>query len=395
MNRISLNVGTRLRILATLAVLALAFACGPGPKSQALTDLERQLQDPSANEVKNAPGASKPYREARQYRRLSLEAWEAGKEENSQEYAILGMLRYRTAAAIFEQHEAKARLEQANSKVANTNPEIKALNQEQIKLAEEVNGLEMQVAQERRKAEEAERRRKALASQANAAQGNQDNAAKRQQLQNKLNEVESAKRAADAVDAAKHAPEKYNPASNALKSVKALTETGSVSDEIINEAQKALSLFKEAETAAKPKYDVSQEKLNPALRRQKLAAAAESTFGGSNVIKEASGVRIVLPGSFSKGQSTIDSGQNGKLKSLADLAKSYDEFSIYVEGYTSKGDATENLGLSQLRARNVQSFLTSNGVPSNRIETKGQGQDRPRFGASSTQNDRVEVVFTR
>ena len=89
----------------------------------------------------------------------------------------------------------------------------------------------------------------------------------------------------------------------------------------------------------------------------------------------------------------VSGSKTSKMTALAKLANDYDEFSIYIEGYTSKGDATENLGLSQLRARNVKDHLTGNSVKASRIETKGQGQDRARFGASSTENDRVEVVF--
>ncbi len=395
MTSIEVNVWSRLRVVALLLAMAVIAACGPGPKSQSLDDLERQLQDPSANDVKDAPGASKLYREARSYRRLSLEAWEEGKSEISQEYATLGMLKYRTAAAIFEQHEAKARLDQANSKVTTTNPEIKALNQEQLKLAEEVNALEVKVAQARRAKEEAERRRKALASQQNAAQGNSNDAAKQAELRNKMNDVESAKRAADAVNASTHAPEKYNPAANALKSLQLETSSGNASDPLIADAVKAAALFREAEAAAKPAFENEQEKQNPTLRRQKLAADAQIDFGGSNVITEAGGVRIVLAGAFDQGSSTVSSAQSGKLAALVKLAQTYDEFSIYIEGYTSKGDATENLGLSQLRARNVKDHLTAKGVKSSRVEDKGQGQDRPRFGSSSSQNDRVEVVFRR
>lgn len=395
MYRTPRNITARFRVLAALIMLALAVSCGPGPKSQQLDDLERQLQDDSANEVKNAPGADKPYREARQYRRLSLESWDQGKDEISAEYAILGMLRYRTAAAIYEQHEAKARLDQANTKVSNANPEIRALNEEQLKLAAEVNELELQAAQARRTKEEAERRRKALASQAQAATGSENDAAKAIELRNKLREVATARNAADAVNAAEHAPEKYNPAANTQKSVEALSASGGVNDDMIAEAQKAVTLFQEATAAAKPQFQVAQDKLDPALRRRNLTAAAESDFGTGNVVAEASGVRIVLPGSFAKGASTVNADQSNKLNALVTLAKSFDEFSIAVEGYTSKGDATENLGLSQIRARNVATHLTSNGVKASRVETRGQGQDRPRFGSSSTQNDRVEVVFTR
>lgn len=384
----------RVKFTAVALVVALVAACGAGPKSQALDDLERQLQDPSANEVKDAPGASKAYREARQYRRLALESWEDGKDEVSEEYAILGMLRYRTAAAIFDQHAAKARLDAANSQVTTANPAIKALNDEQLKLADEVQQLEMQVAQERRRKEEAERRANAIATQQEvAAAGN--NSAQLQQLRTKITEVETAQRTADAVDAATHAPDKYNPAANLLKSVKTLAAGGNSSAAIVADAERALTLFREAEQAAKPEYARAQEKLNPAARRQKLAAEADVAFGGSNVIREPAGVRIVLPSAFGTGSTTIAATQDQKIASLVALAKSYDEFTIYVEGFTRRGDATENLGISQLRARAVKDRLTGGGIANSRVETKGLGQDQPRFGASSPDNDRVEVVFTR
>lgn len=391
MNAIIRHIAPFALVLALLTVAA----CGPGPKPQMLDDLELQLQDPSAREVKDAPGASKPYREARQYRRLSLEAWEEGKSELSEEYAVLGLLRYRTAVAISEQHEAKARLDAANAKVGTSNPEIKALNQEQVKLAEEVQALEMQVAQARRQKEEAERRAAALRGQQNMQQANQQDAAKKAQLQSKLNEVQQAKTAADAVNASTHAPAKYNPAVNTLKSIETLLASNQLNDAMLAEAGKALTLFQEAKTEAEPKFQEEREKQNPALRRQKLLADAESTFGGPYVVTEPAGARVVLAGAFGRAQTQVDPGSQRLLQELATLAKKYDEFTIYIEGYTSKGDATENLGISQLRAKAVKDYLEANGVKGSRIETKGQGQDRPRYPSDPSKNDRVEVVFTR
>lgn len=380
---------------AVALIAALVASCGPGPKSQQLDDLERQLQDPSAREVKDAPGANKPYREARQYRRLALEAWDEGKDGLSQEYAILGMLRYRTAVAISEQHEAKARLDAANAQVGDTNPEVRALNAEQQKLAEEVRNLEMQVAQQRRVKEEAERRAAALQSQQNMQQNDQAEQARRQRLQAKLDEARRARTAAEGVNAGTHAPAQYNPAVNTLKSVETLMANSPVSEQMIAEAAKAVELFKAARAEAEPKFNEEQEKLDPALRRQRLRADAESTFGGSNVISEPNGARVVFPASFAKGDSAIGGDKRGLFDQLAELAKKYDDFTIHVEGYTSRGDATENLGISQLRAKAVKDLLEARGIKGSRIETRGQGQDRPRYSGGDTQNDRVEVVFTR
>ena len=80
---------------------------------------------------------------------------------------------------------------------------------------------------------------------------------------------------------------------------------------------------------------------------------------------------------------------------ITKLAKDYDEFTITIEGFTSKGDATENLGLSQLRARAAEDALVRGGVKKSRIETKGQGQERLRYPDNRSRNERVEVIFRR
>lgn len=384
--------------MAIVCVLTLAFtACGPGPKSQMLDDLEQQLQDPSAKDVKEAPGAAKPYREARQYRRLSLEAWQDGKDELSEEYAVLGILRYRTAAAIAEQHENKTRLDAANAKVGGANPEIVAINQEQIKLNDEVAALQREVAQARRRKEEAERRANALQNQQNMQVQDQASGAKLTALNNKLREVETAKQKADAVNAQEHAPAKYNPADNQLKSIRTLLAgSRNASDQMLADAGNALNLFQQAAVEAEPKFKEAQEKLDPTVRRSKLRSDAEAVFGSTYVQAEPAGARVILADLFDTGGSSVRPSSSRLLEELAKLAQKYDEFSIFIEGFTSaSGDATENLGLSQLRARAIKDYLTGAGVKGSRIETKGMGQDRIRYPREGSKNDRVEVSLTR
>ena len=393
-----MSIGTpKMVVLAVVAALALATtACGPGPKPQPLVELERILQDPSANDVKEAPGASKPYREARQYRRLALEAWEEGDQELSHEYAILGALKYRTAAAIQEQVEAKTRLEAANAKVAETNPEITALNQERNKLVAEVDELQRQVSIARRTREEAERRQSAMARQ-DAMQQGAGSDSLLMALNSRIAQVEKARQAAREVDAATHAPAAFNRADNTLKSLRTMLASGATaSEEMLGQANEALRLFEQARTEAAPKAAEAAEKAKPGARRAAIQQEAQQTFGGPYTVVEPNGVRVVLAELFHTGDASIRPQNQVLLEELAKLAAKYDEFGIFIEGYTStKGNATENLGTSQVRARAVKDFLTSNGVAAGRIETRGFGQERPRFPGEPAKNERVEVVLSR
>lgn len=385
-------MNTTRHIAGALAVIFLAttfsIGCGPGEKSRELTDLERTLQDPGASEVKDAPGASKPYREARQFRRLSLEAWDEGEDQLSREYAILGTLRYRTAAAIKEQVEAKERLDKANAQVTDTNPEIKALDQEISKLMTEVATLERQVKTQ-------QRRDKAQNQQESFQTGTQNEDARKLAINNRINDVEAAKRAAEQVNAQKHAAGAYNKANNVLKSVRTLVSSGQVGEDTMQQANQALQLFKTAAEEARPGYQEEVAKANPEERRAALRSEATRAFGAEQVITESRGARIVLPSLFPQGSASMDPGMSAQVEQLAKLAEKYDEFNIFVEGYTSKrGSATENLGTSQLRANAVRRALTGAGIQSGRIETRGFGQERPRF-SSDSRNERVEVVMTR
>lgn len=363
-------------------------ACGPGEKTTELKELERILQDPNASEVKEAPGASKPYREARQFRRLAVEAWEEGNNDDSREYAVLGTLRYRTAEAMADQVAAKERLDAANSKVGERNPEIEALSQERIKLANEVGQLTQTV-------EALRLRRDAMVQQQNMANGQSNSAEKRSTIIARVKDAENAQRQAEAVDAATHAPEKFNRALNMLKSVRTLLDQGQSSDQMLQQVTEATNLFAQARVEAQPAYNTQVAKANPEERKAKLRTDAAARLGSESVFTESNGARLVLAELFFTGASTVSDGRRSTLTEVATLLASYDEFSVFIEGYTSKaGNATDNLGISQNRARAVRDALVAAGINGNRIDTRGYGQDRPRF-PDDARNERVEIVVTR
>lgn len=83
---------------------------------------------------------------------------------------------------------------------------------------------------------------------------------------------------------------------------------------------------------------------------------------------------------------------------LAAFLKKYPRRNLLIEGHTdSRGSDMYNLGLSQQRANSVFSALIERGVDSERMSTKGYGEQYPIAGndtdAGRQQNRRVEVII--
>lgn len=385
------------RILAVLVLVAsvgfVSTGCSTPPKPKELNELEDILQDPESRKVKDAPGASKYYREARQYRRVALQAYESKEIEQAKTYAILGKLRYRTAAAIAEQHKAKQRLDEMNAKVAEVNPELETLQEERDKLNESLIELRSKVAQARRRKAEKERR-EAAKNRKSIERNASTEGAERQAAKNQISQAEQARAEALKVKANEFAKGTYNRAQNSLKSARQMYADNQSSDSIVRAAKKANDLFDLAEQKARPKFEETQAKMEPAARRASLREDARNKFGAPFTIEERNGVRVVLAMMFDKGSGAVKSSSRPLFNAALDLAKKYDEANIRIEGYTRRGDATRNLATSQLRARNVRDMMTSQGISKGRITTTGLGQEQIRYPDDPERNDRVEIIFT-
>ena len=63
---------------------------------------------------------------------------------------------------------------------------------------------------------------------------------------------------------------------------------------------------------------------------------------------------------------------------------------IIIEGHTcSIGTAEYNLALGERRARSVMNYLTSRGVPANRLEVRSYGEERPKFDNAREETRRL------
>jgi outer membrane protein OmpA-like peptidoglycan-associated protein len=131
----------------------------------------------------------------------------------------------------------------------------------------------------------------------------------------------------------------------------------------------------------------------------KLRQELEAT--GVSVTRSGNSIILNMPGNitFNTGSSAISANFYRVLNSVAKVINEYEKTYVDVYGHTdSVGDSAYNMRLSQQRADAVASYLKTRGVLSQRIMTKGMGENYPiasndtAYGRS--QNRRVEIKLT-
>ncbi len=82
---------------------------------------------------------------------------------------------------------------------------------------------------------------------------------------------------------------------------------------------------------------------------------------------------------FDTGSADIDHESHDLLEAIAVIIKSTGDIAkVTIEGHTdSTGDADFNKSLSQQRADSVKNYLVSKGVPAEKLEAVGFGQENP------------------
>jgi outer membrane protein OmpA-like peptidoglycan-associated protein len=136
-----------------------------------------------------------------------------------------------------------------------------------------------------------------------------------------------------------------------------------------------------------------QDKQEAKLRQQMAGTGVEVVRVGDNLT-------LNMPGNvtFAFDSYQLNPQFNSVLDKLAATLSEYNKTVIQVAGHTdSVGAHAYNMKLSQQRADSVKSYLTSKGVPSNRLVTVGAGPDHPVASndseAGRAQNRRVEITI--
>ncbi|RKG94071.1 OmpA family protein [Corallococcus terminator] len=119
------------------------------------------------------------------------------------------------------------------------------------------------------------------------------------------------------------------------------------------------------------------------------------------VREEARGTVVTLSGSvlFATNATDLLPAARDRLSDVATALKE-SKNPLLIEGYTdSRGTDTYNEQLSERRAESVRDFLVNQGVPSDRINIRGMGENRPVASNATAEgranNRRVEIVVER
>lgn len=102
---------------------------------------------------------------------------------------------------------------------------------------------------------------------------------------------------------------------------------------------------------------------------------------------------------FDTNKSQLKAGGTREIKKLAQFLRENPQRSISIEGFTdSQGSEEHNLSLSERRAEAVKNELIDSGIESQRITSKGYGENYPvadnNTGAGRQMNRRVEIVVS-
>lgn len=152
--------------------------------------------------------------------------------------------------------------------------------------------------------------------------------------------------------------------------------------------------------AAASEEKASAAQLSAAQSEQKAAAANEA-LAKLAAKEEERGTIITLSGSvlFRSNDSQLLPAALVRLDQVAEALVARGQ-RVSVEGYTdSRGSQASNLNLSQRRAESVRSYLVTRGFPTEKIEARGMGPDRPIADNSNAEgranNRRVEIVIAK
>lgn len=374
--------------MKTMWVLVPLFAaCATPPKPSELEAFEKVKQSPNYQAAqRRAPNL---VADSERLFSKSQEEWQDNELEDSRRDALMGSIKLKTALALVEYDQSKARADKANAELrvvedeyARVNKDLTATN-EQIALLQKLKATSSQAAMQQEKMKQELARREAEAT-----------------AKEKIAAAELALKGADNVNAAEYAKVEYQTAQDSLTRAQSQFKAGDFAS-AAQTADLARDQAARAAQTAKPTYEASESSKSSQARNEALARELSGIPGVQVRLERRGDVQratVPLQGLF-KGRSTmITLGHEGVLDQLAAVMKKYPMYQVMVVGFTdNRGRRDRLLALSQARATSVFSALVARGVEAKRMVVSGNGADQPisdnRTRAGRELNNRVEVVF--
>ena len=136
------------------------------------------------------------------------------------------------------------------------------------------------------------------------------------------------------------------------------------------------------------------------MDRQEAKLRAELESSGVSVVRNGDNITLNMPGhvTFATDSSDLNPAFFDVLNSVGLVLEEFDKTVVEVAGHTdSTGSTSYNQGLSERRASSVSTYLSSQGVISERIIEVGMGEVRPVADNSTAKgrqaNRRVEITM--
>lgn len=349
-------------LLAGVLTIAACATSGPPPKE--LIDARIALQD--AKSANADQRATRTYDSATGNLDIANRSWE--KDHNVS--AILHQARLAEAEARNAQYAAEA---QAAEEA------IRRENDRKTRNAIALRDAELLILRKRGREAELERM-KALA---------------REQEQALLDAKEklAAERTRAESEVARLGEEQKKLAAVETERVRAETEAARLREE----QEKLAALAAEQTRAEQAERELARLRAEHEKARTELTATLSRL---ATVREETRGVIVTLPGNiyFNFNKADIKPAMHLQLTKIAKALGTVPDQYLLIEGHTDADGSNEyNQYLSEARAQSVRKIFLDGGIPAERIEIKGYGENKPiadnDTSAGKAQNRRVEIVL--
>ncbi len=384
-------------LLASISLLGLAtFAgCATPPKPRELETFEMLRKNPGVPDAaKKSPDlvASSD--------RLGTKAtdeWQSNDLEESRRDALMAQIKLKTALALYEQDQMKARIQALSTQQADAEEELAGASKD---LASATEALELRKKLgDAQKAAVADRDRLAqeMSSEQQKLQAEKQKLTLELATQQKLAAAELALRTADTVEANKYAAAPYSAASDMLAKARAEVKTGDLVGAQLS-AEVARQHAERASELAKPAYEQAEQSTQSRARDEALQRDATAISGVAIRIErigDSQRLVISVQDLFTKKEIALGPGHEPLLDSLASLINKYPTYPIQVLGRTEvRGKPGELLAMSQARAQSVSTALAARGVDPRRMTVSADVPlNDPKSSTTRSKNNQVEIVF--
>ena len=365
----------------------LILGCSTAPKPNELEAFEKLKQSPNYQAAQRR--APDMVAESERLFSKANEEWQSNDLDVSRRDALMGSIKLKTALALVEYDQSKARADKAQADLRVVDDEYSRVNkdlvatQEQIALLQKLKETSSQAAmqQEKMKRELAER------EAAGAAR-------------DKVAAAELAIKGAEQVNAQEYAKVEYQSAQDSLARARAQLDAKDYAMASQN-ADAARDQANRALQTAKPTYEQTSSTTASQARNEALAKDLAGIPGAQVRLERRGDVQraaVPLRGLFARKSTVLQPGTEGVLDALSAVMKKYPTYNVLVVGYTdNRGRRDELLARSQAQATSVYSALVGRGVEAKRMVVSGNGGDEPvsdnRTTSGRALNNRVEVIF--